>query len=139
MATSQPPRIAVVTRETRLKDLLKRWATKGQVLYRFRAARVDAAIQMNRLTQAAAIPASPEDPDFEDLEAEDKTYEGTLAQLARDLEFGMPVQVIDRQFVPTFDFSMCAAVVVAGQDGLVANTAKYVGGIPIVGVNPDPA
>jgi hypothetical protein len=33
---------------------------------------------------------------------------------------------------------MCAVVVVVGQDGLVANTAKYVGQVPIVGVNPDP-
>jgi hypothetical protein len=29
-------------------------------------------------------------------------------------------------------------VVVVGQDGLVANTAKYVGDLPIVAVNPDP-
>src|SRR5207302_9797566 len=29
-------------------------------------------------------------------------------------------------------------VVVVGQDGLVANTAKYVGDVPIVAVNPDP-
>jgi hypothetical protein len=29
-------------------------------------------------------------------------------------------------------------VVVLGQDGTVANTAKYVGGRPLVGVNPDP-
>jgi hypothetical protein len=32
----------------------------------------------------------------------------------------------------------CQVVVVVGQDGLVANTAKYVGDIPIVAVNPDP-
>ncbi len=30
-------------------------------------------------------------------------------------------------------------VVVIGQDGLVANTAKYVGDLPIVAVNPDPS
>ena len=30
------------------------------------------------------------------------------------------------------------AVVVIGPDGLVANTAKYVGDLPIIGVNPDP-
>ncbi len=30
-------------------------------------------------------------------------------------------------------------VVVIGPDGLVANTAKYVGDLPIIGVNPDPA
>jgi len=30
-------------------------------------------------------------------------------------------------------------IVTVGQDGLVANTAKYVGDLPIVAVNPDPA
>jgi hypothetical protein len=31
------------------------------------------------------------------------------------------------------------AVIAIGQDGLVANTAKYVGDLPIIGVNPDPS
>src|SRR5262249_18002721 len=42
-------------------------------------------------------------------------------------------------FMPNYDFSMSTAVVVLGQDGLVANAAKYVGAAPIIGVNPDPA
>ena len=46
--------------------------------------------------------------------------------------------MLDRSFVPNFDFWSCAVVVVVGQDGLVANTAKYVGGKPIVAINPDP-
>jgi hypothetical protein len=45
---------------------------------------------------------------------------------------------VDRNFLPNFDFLRCLAVVVIGQDGLVANTAKYVGNRPIIGVNPDP-
>ena len=58
--------------------------------------------------------------------------------LTRELDFGLPIQVIDRQYLPTIDFDMCTVVVVIGQDGLVANTAKYVGDVPIIGVNPDP-
>lgn len=42
------------------------------------------------------------------------------------------------KYVPTYDFWNCPVVVVLGQDGLLANTAKYVGDLPIVGVNPDP-
>ena len=45
---------------------------------------------------------------------------------------------VDRDFLPNFDFGRCLAVVVIGQDGLVANAAKYVGDLPIIGVNPDP-
>jgi hypothetical protein len=46
---------------------------------------------------------------------------------------------VHRNFVPTFDFGASQVVVVLGQDGMVANVAKYVQGVPIAGVNPDPA
>jgi hypothetical protein len=51
----------------------------------------------------------------------------------------IPVQTIDREFVPNFLFGPKDIIVTIGQDGLVANTAKYVLGRPIVAVNPDPA
>jgi hypothetical protein len=38
----------------------------------------------------------------------------------------------------TYLFSSIDLIIVLGQDGLVANTAKYVCGQPIVAVNPDP-
>jgi NAD kinase len=40
--------------------------------------------------------------------------------------------------VATFQFQKEDLVVTLGQDGLVANTAKYVGQQPIVAVNPEP-
>src|SRR5258707_14205926 len=49
------------------------------------------------------------------------------------------VQQIDRSFLPNFAFGPEDIVVVLGQDGLVANTIKYLDGQPVVGVNPDPA
>jgi hypothetical protein len=77
--------------------------------------------------------------DFSDYEREDdqyslavRTVEQTLAELGR-------VQVIDRSFLPNFVFGPEDTVVVLGQDGLVANTVKYLNGQPVVGVNPDPA
>ena len=42
-----------------------------------------------------------------------------------------------RSFLPTYMFAEGDLIVVIGQDGLVANTAKYVNGLPIVAVNPD--
>ena len=48
------------------------------------------------------------------------------------------VQVIDRAFVPNFVFSKKDTIVAVGQDGLVANTLKYLEGQPVIGVNPDP-
>jgi hypothetical protein len=61
-----------------------------------------------------------------------------VKSLAIDLDLGLPVQTIDRALMPTYDFGLSAAVIVLGQDGLVANAAKYVGDVPILGVNPDP-
>jgi hypothetical protein len=44
---------------------------------------------------------------------------------------------VERAYLPSFLFSEKQMIVVIGQDGLVANTAKYAKGIPIVAVNPD--
>ncbi len=139
MGASFSPRITIVTRETRMKGLLKRWSTKGMMEFSFKRARMAAAVQSGDMSLADSIQAQGEDADFEDLQEEDQTYQNSVTYLTKELDFGMPVHVIDRAYVPTYDFGLCQAVIVVGQDGLVANTAKYVGDVPIVGVNPDPA
>lgn len=139
MFQNQQPRIALVTRQTRLKGLLARWATPGQARYQFVQASAAAAARAGDWQEAAAIRARKTDDDFEEIQDEDATYQAAIRQLIRELDLGMPVQAIDRSLVPNYDFGLCAAVVVVGQDGLVANTAKYVGDTPVVGVNPDPA
>jgi hypothetical protein len=130
-------RITVVTRPTRLAGVLQRWATRGQARYQFKAKKAARAVQAGNVALAARVQAT-EDQDFALLEDEDRTYRESVTTLARDLDLGLPVQTIDRSLTPTYDFGLSAAVVVLGQDGLVANTAKYVGAVPIVGVNPDP-
>jgi hypothetical protein len=77
--------------------------------------------------------------DFSDYIDEDAVYKKSVENLASELmQLGYPVKTIDRLYVSTFDFGMASVVVVIGQDGLVANVAKYVGDVPIVAVNPDP-
>jgi len=49
----------------------------------------------------------------------------------------LKVKVLEKSFLPNYLFSDNEMVVVVGQDGLVANTAKYVKNNPILGVNPD--
>lgn len=71
-------------------------------------------------------------------QVEDDAYRSSLERLERELDFGLPLKFVDREFVPNFEFQTCELVVVVGQDGLVANVAKYVGDLPIVAVNPDP-
>ncbi|MCA9172880.1 MAG: NAD(+)/NADH kinase, partial [Planctomycetales bacterium] len=133
-----PPRIVLVTRQSRLRQLLSAWGTKGQVGFRYRSAKVASLAKQGKMDLAMAAQQVEEDADFMELDDEDAVYRESVSTLQRELDLGMPVQVVDRSLVHTIDFSLCSCVVVAGPDGLVANTAKYACGIPIVGVNPDP-
>jgi hypothetical protein len=54
------------------------------------------------------------------------------------LALDQPLRLVERSFLSTFDFRSTQCIVVVGQDGLVANTAKYSLGCPIVAINPDP-
>jgi len=110
-------KLVVVTRRTRLEELVVRFNTKAQARFYIEHA----------------------GGDFRDYEEEDDAYRRSLDGLRRDLDFGVPRQFIDRSLVPTYTFGPIDLVVTLGQDGLVANTAKYAGDQPIVGVNPDPA
>jgi NAD kinase len=110
-------KVVLVTRKTRLDELVARYHSVAQA--RFYIEHLGA--------------------DFADYQREHATYlqarGGALAAIARFRRR----QVIDRQFLPNFLFGPDDIVVALGQDGLVANTMKYLEGQPLVGVNPDPA
>lgn len=117
MNRSTETKIILVVRPTRLADLKARFATKSQ-----------AKFYVSRLGG-----------DFGDYEREDDAYQLAIRQARRTLgELGR-VQVVERSFLPNFVFGGQDVVVALGQDGLVANTLKYLTGQPLVGVNPDPA
>jgi NAD kinase len=109
-------KLVVVTRRTRLEELIDRFNTKGQ----------------------ARFYIEHSGGNFSEYEKEHDTYQRSLEQLRRDLDFGVPRQFMDRSLVPTYTFGPLDLVVTLGQDGLVANVAKYAADRPIVGVNPDP-
>jgi hypothetical protein len=130
------PGIALVIRQTRLRQLQQRWGALGNVQFNMLSnRRVQAREQGLEMIRQAERDA---DAEFSDLQQEDVCYQQVLKQLQGELDFGGAVQVVDRAFLPNFDFSRFEVVVVVGQDGLVANAAKYVGQVPIVAVNPDP-
>jgi hypothetical protein len=93
---------------------------------------------MKAAVQSVALPEAQQEADFEEYQEENVTYQQVIDRLEHELQFGLPVKRVERSFVPNFDFGTCEVVVVVGQDGLVANTAKYVRGLPIIAVNPDP-
>ena len=131
------PSIAIVTTQTRLRGLLARWGTRSSAKFRLNQAQ---AIQ--RLAVAGTSMELSEDQevtdDFDQYEQEDQAYTSAVQQLRTELDIGLPIAIVPREYLPNFDFLNCCAVVVIGPDGLVANSAKYVGDLPILGVNPDP-
>jgi len=109
-------KIVLVTRPTRLAELVVRFNTVSQ----------------------ARFYIEHQGADFSDYLREDETYHAALTQAQEILcQFGR-VQTVDRAFLPNFVFAPEDTVVALGQDGLVANTLKYLDGQPVVGVNPDP-
>ncbi|HWF04944.1 MAG TPA: NAD+ kinase [Candidatus Angelobacter sp.] len=109
-------KIIIVTRKTRLQELIERFNTKAQARFYIEHA----------------------GGSFSDYELEDDEYRRSFDQLNRSLDVGLKLQVIDRDFLPTFMFMPQDIIVTLGQDGLVANAAKYVKGQPIIAVNPSP-
>lgn len=75
--------------------------------------------------------------DFADYELEHDTFHQSLEELQKQLSRVIKYKIIERNFVPSYLFSKKNIVIVIGQDGLVANTAKYANGVPIIAVNPD--
>jgi NAD kinase len=109
-------KIILVVRATRLSDLKAKFATRAQ-----------AKFYVSRLGG-----------DFSDYEREDAAYQQAIAQAQHSLSELGRVQLVQRAFLPNFVFGAEDIVVALGQDGLVANTLKYLNGQPLVGVNPDP-
>ena len=105
----------IVKNKTRLEFLIERFNTKAQ-----------AKFYIERLGG-----------NFEDYEAEHNTFENSLNALQTRLSKVIKYKIVERMYMPSFIFSENNVIVVIGQDGLVANTAKYSKGIPIVAVNPD--
>lgn len=76
--------------------------------------------------------------DFEEYEREDAVYKEALNALQSRLSRLLKNKLIDRSFLPSYLFAQNQLIIVIGRDGLVANTAKYAKGIPILAINPEP-
>lgn len=109
-------KIVLIKRKTRLEELVVRYNTIQQ-----------AQFYIERLGA-----------DFSDYIREDQTYRKAVETAVIELSALGRVQLLERQHVPNFLFGDEDTVVVLGQDGLVANTLKYLRDQPLIGVNPDP-
>ncbi len=110
------PRAVVVHRTTELDELVARHGTRGQAEF-FLAARG------RRLAEVQ--------------ERHDRTADA-LATVSRAIPVDWRRATVERAELARFLFGPDDVVLVVGQDGLVANVAKYLSGQPVVGVNPLP-
>ncbi|UZR94193.1 sugar kinase [Chondrinema litorale] len=105
----------IVKNKTRLESLIERFNTRSQTKF--------------YIESFGGV--------FEDYEREHEVFHESLNALQSQLSSVVKYKIVERTYVPQYIFSEKNLIVVIGQDGLVANTAKYAGGVPIVAVNPD--
>jgi NAD kinase len=111
------PRVVLVHRHTELEELLARHGTRGQ----------------------AAFFLSTRGRSIEEVEERHRVQMQAMTTAANAIPVDWRRGVVERADVSRFLFAPDDIVVVVGQDGLVANVAKYLDGQPVVGINPDPA
>src|SRR5687767_2370870 len=104
--------IAVVTRETRMQGLRRRYATTGMAAFALEQAQVHERARRNpqAVPQARPLPgqtrkqASPDKAEVHNesdaevtihaYQVEDDAYRGSLERLERDLDFGLPLKFV---------------------------------------------
>jgi hypothetical protein len=114
--TTLAPRVVVVSRRSELDELLIRHGTIAAAAYflRQRGRDLDEVVARHEALQHALTGVSAAVPP--------KWRRGTVT----------------RDDLPRFLFAPEDVVVAVGQDGLVANVAKYLDGQPVIGVDPEP-
>jgi hypothetical protein len=114
---SVAPRVVLVHRPTELEELIERHGTRGQ----------------------AAFFVSTRGRHIEEPEERHAMQAAAIATVAAAIPVEWRRGSVVRADLPRFLFEPEDIVVVVGQDGLVANVAKYLDGQPVLGVNPDPS
>lgn len=104
-----------------------------------RATRLDGLVARYNTLSQARFAVETQGQDFQDYLNEHDSYQRALESVRQSLlKFGR-LQEVDRSFLPNFLFGKEDVIFALGQDGLVANTLKYLDGQPLFGVNPEPS
>ncbi|MFI5890113.1 hypothetical protein ACIA5D_08330 [Actinoplanes sp. NPDC051513] len=110
------PRVVVVSRRSELDELLARHGTRGAAAYFLR--------QRGR--------------DLDEVTARHEALRTALTEVGAAIPADWRRGHVERADLPRFLFGPEDIVIATGQDGLVANVAKYVDGRPVIGVDPEP-
>ncbi|GAB2666053.1 NAD(+)/NADH kinase [Kribbella swartbergensis] len=113
---SLPPRAVLVHRATELTELVARHGTRQQAGF-FLAGR---------------------GRDLAELDTRHQAQQEALATVSSAIPLDWRRAVVERNDLDRFGFGPEDVVIAVGQDGLVANVAKYLDGQPVIGINPEP-
>ncbi|SOD82004.1 NAD(+)/NADH kinase [Streptomyces sp. Ag109_G2-15] len=113
---SLAPRAVLVHRTTEYEELVARHGTHGQAAF-FLASR---------------------GRDIEEVAERHRRARGALAEVTAAVPLTWRQAQVERADLDRFLFAPEDVVVVVGQDGLVANVAKYLAGQPVIGIDTDP-
>lgn len=112
---SLAPRIVLVHRRTELTELLARHGTRGQVEFFLKS----------------------RDRTLDEVVDRDQQARKALGDVSAAIPLDWRRGVVEREDLSRFLFAPEDVVVIVGQDGLVANVAKYLDGQPVIGINPE--
>ncbi len=116
MAQVLAPRAVIVTRPTDLELLVNEHGTRDQARF-----------------MVADRPGW-----FDEALRRDGLQRDAVGSVMRALRAAWRRAQINRDDLATFSFAPEDVVIPVGQDGLVANIAKYIDAQPVLGINPDP-
>ncbi len=115
-SSTLPPRAVLVYRRTELDELVERHATRGQ----------------------AAFFLSTRGRSIQDAEDRDRAVKAAIGAVSAAIPADWRRGSVERADLPRWRFDQDDIVVVVGQDGLVANVARYLDGQLVIGINPEP-
>jgi hypothetical protein len=112
--------------------------TQPKVVLVRRATRIDELIARHNTMSQARFVIESRGGDFSDYLAEHQHYYQQLSVVKEIIGQLALMNEVERRYLPNYVFGPHDVIVVFGQDGLVANTLKYLDQQSLVGVNPDP-
>jgi len=139
----------IIRKPTRLEQLKSKFNTKEQAKFyiqqnkvSFKAKKINSSpSKMNNEQMLIEQKAAENEAETEYLgyENENSNFYSALSIVEKKISSLLKVKILYQDYLPSYIFGPQDVIIVLGQDGLVANTAKYVNGLPIIGINPDPS
>ncbi|MCF6242062.1 MAG: hypothetical protein L3J74_12035 [Bacteroidales bacterium] len=128
----------IIRSKTRLEQLTERFNTVAQAAFYVKQQKKSFSFkQAKKESIVQDLAEDSFDEAFSPYQIEHDKFYQALDRVQKEIQKLLKFKIIFQEHLPNYIFSKKDLVIVLGQDGLVANTAKYVHDIPIIAVNPD--